>query len=153
MIAKTLISPRIYQESLAQLGKEAVQQWEMVQKIALQALRDATATETLVRSLRMFSNLSESAKADAPASCFERFLWIPSPNCTSSEWHSLHASSCFTLFFFLKKISAWNPFLQALSPCFFIFAWSSPKGSSLSLGSSLSVRFSEALLCLFYFHF
>nr|XP_023897403.1 uncharacterized protein LOC112009299 [Quercus suber]POE54753.1 hypothetical protein CFP56_50220 [Quercus suber] len=56
------------------LGKEAVQQRETAQKIALQALRDASATETLVRSLKMFSNLSKSAKPDAPAACFDRFL-------------------------------------------------------------------------------
>ncbi|KAL5759803.1 hypothetical protein ACOSP7_018313 [Xanthoceras sorbifolium] len=59
---------------LSILGKEAVQQRETAQKIALQALRDATATETLVRSLKLFSNLSKSAKADAPAACCEKFL-------------------------------------------------------------------------------
>ncbi|CAK7332737.1 unnamed protein product [Dovyalis caffra] len=56
------------------LGKEAVQQREMAQKIALQALRDASATETLVRSLKMFSNLSKSARPDSPAACFDQFL-------------------------------------------------------------------------------
>ncbi|KAG8498502.1 hypothetical protein CXB51_004904 [Gossypium anomalum] len=56
------------------LGKEAVQQRETAQKIALQALRDVTATENLVRSLKMFSNLSKSAKPDAPAACFDQFL-------------------------------------------------------------------------------
>ncbi|XP_059649022.1 uncharacterized protein LOC132294977 [Cornus florida] len=59
---------------LSILGKEAVQQREAAQKIALQALRDASATETLVRSLKMFSNLSKSAKTDAPATCFDQFL-------------------------------------------------------------------------------
>ncbi|CAI8587601.1 unnamed protein product [Vicia faba] len=59
---------------LSSLGKEAVQQREVAQKIALQALRDASATETVVRSLKMFSNLCKSARADAPATCFERFL-------------------------------------------------------------------------------
>ncbi|XP_024639148.1 uncharacterized protein [Medicago truncatula] len=59
---------------LGSLGKEAVQQREVAQKIALQALRDASATETVVRSLKMFSNLAKSARADAPATCFERFL-------------------------------------------------------------------------------
>ncbi|XP_004489847.1 uncharacterized protein [Cicer arietinum] len=59
---------------LSSLGKEAVQQREVAQKIALQALRDASATETVVRSLKMFSNLSKLARADAPATCFERFL-------------------------------------------------------------------------------
>ncbi|WJX62092.1 hypothetical protein P8452_47126 [Trifolium repens] len=59
---------------LSSLGKEAVQQREVAQKIALQALRDASATETVVRSLKMFSNLAKSARADAAATCFERFL-------------------------------------------------------------------------------
>ncbi|XP_031264705.1 uncharacterized protein LOC116123053 [Pistacia vera] len=59
---------------LSILGKEAVQQRETAQKIALQALREASATETLVRSLKLFSNLSKSARADAPAACFEKFI-------------------------------------------------------------------------------
>ncbi|XP_073033334.1 uncharacterized protein [Primulina eburnea] len=59
---------------LSILGKEAVQQRETAQKIALQALRDASATENLVRSLKMFSNLTRSAKPDAPESCFNQFL-------------------------------------------------------------------------------
>lgn len=56
------------------LGKEAVQQRETAQKIALQALRDASATENLVRSLKIFSNLTKKAKTDAPAACFDQFL-------------------------------------------------------------------------------
>ncbi|XP_039068820.1 uncharacterized protein LOC120215124 [Hibiscus syriacus] len=59
---------------LGMLGKEAVQQRETAQKIALQALRDVTATDSLVRSLKMFSNLSKSAKPEAPAACFDQFL-------------------------------------------------------------------------------
>ncbi|CAI9779352.1 unnamed protein product [Fraxinus pennsylvanica] len=59
---------------LCMLGKEAVQQREIAQKIALQALRDATATENIVRSLKMFSNLTKSAKPEAPAACFDQFL-------------------------------------------------------------------------------
>ncbi|XVE75054.1 hypothetical protein DITRI_Ditri12bG0066700 [Diplodiscus trichospermus] len=59
---------------LGMLGKEAVQQRETAQKIALQALRDATAIDSLVRSLKMFSNLSKSAKPDAPSACLNQFL-------------------------------------------------------------------------------
>lgn len=51
-----------------------MQQRETAQKAALQALRDASATENLVRSLKMFSNLSKTAKSDAPAACFDQFL-------------------------------------------------------------------------------
>uniref|UniRef100_A0A9I9CZ63 DUF936 domain-containing protein n=1 Tax=Cucumis melo TaxID=3656 RepID=A0A9I9CZ63_CUCME len=59
---------------LSILGKEAVQQRDTAQKNALHALRCATATEALVRSLRMLSRLSKWAKADAPANCFNKFL-------------------------------------------------------------------------------
>ncbi|XP_052184584.1 uncharacterized protein LOC127796471 [Diospyros lotus] len=59
---------------LSILGKEAVQQRETAQKIALQALRDASATESLVRCLKIFSNLSKSARATDPATCFDQFL-------------------------------------------------------------------------------
>lgn len=59
---------------LSNLGKEAVQQRETAQKVALQALRDASATENLVRSLKIFSNLTKKAKPDAPAPCFDQFL-------------------------------------------------------------------------------
>ncbi|KAH6826767.1 dicer-like protein [Perilla frutescens var. hirtella] len=59
---------------LSILGKEAVQQRETAQKIALQALRDASATENLVRSLKIFSNMTKKAKTDAPAACFDQFL-------------------------------------------------------------------------------
>ncbi|XP_027152576.1 uncharacterized protein LOC113752695 [Coffea eugenioides] len=59
---------------LSMLGKEAMQQREAAQKIALQALRDASATENLVRYLKMFSNLNKSARPDAPSRCFDQFL-------------------------------------------------------------------------------
>ncbi|XP_027096495.1 uncharacterized protein [Coffea arabica] len=59
---------------LSMLGKEATQQREAAQKIALQALRDASATENLVRYLKMFSNLNKSARPDAPSRCFDQFL-------------------------------------------------------------------------------
>ncbi|XP_028801821.1 uncharacterized protein LOC114756996 [Neltuma alba] len=59
---------------LGSLGKEAMQQRQVSQKIALQALRDASATESLVRCLRMFSSLCKSSRADAPATGFEQFL-------------------------------------------------------------------------------
>ncbi|KAL2903249.1 putative AP endonuclease [Bienertia sinuspersici] len=59
---------------LGMLGKEAVHQRERAQKIAYQALRQSTATDNVVRCLKMFANLSKSAKADAPAACFDQFL-------------------------------------------------------------------------------
>lgn len=59
---------------LGLLGKEAIQQRETAQKIALQALREASATETLVRSLKNLSNLSKSAIPENPSDCFDQFL-------------------------------------------------------------------------------
>ncbi|KAJ8759018.1 hypothetical protein K2173_003256 [Erythroxylum novogranatense] len=59
---------------LSMLGKEAMQQRETAQSLALQALREAKATDILVRSLKMFSKLNKSAKTDAPAACFDEFL-------------------------------------------------------------------------------
>ncbi|KAK9063446.1 hypothetical protein SSX86_017316 [Deinandra increscens subsp. villosa] len=59
---------------LGLLGKEAIQQRETAQKIALQALREASATETIVRSLKNLSNLSKSANPEHPADCFDQFL-------------------------------------------------------------------------------
>ncbi|KAI3991670.1 hypothetical protein MKX01_038068 [Papaver californicum] len=59
---------------LSLLGKEAVQQRDASQKAALQALRDASASETVVRALKIFSDLSRTAKPDAPSTCFDQFL-------------------------------------------------------------------------------
>ncbi|OVA09851.1 Protein of unknown function DUF936 [Macleaya cordata] len=59
---------------LSMLGKEAIQQRDATQKIALQALRDASATETVVRALKMFSDLSKTASPNAPSACFDQFL-------------------------------------------------------------------------------
>ncbi|XP_009415818.2 uncharacterized protein LOC103996607 [Musa acuminata AAA Group] len=56
------------------LGKEALEQRKAAQRVALQALRDASATETIVRVLKMFSELSSSAKPEEPAACFDQFL-------------------------------------------------------------------------------
>ncbi|XP_010551564.1 PREDICTED: uncharacterized protein LOC104822139 [Tarenaya hassleriana] len=59
---------------LSTLSKEAIQHRETAQKIALQALREPPATETIVRHLKTFAKLTKSAKAETPASCFEQFL-------------------------------------------------------------------------------
>ncbi|RAL53266.1 hypothetical protein DM860_006938 [Cuscuta australis] len=59
---------------LTLLGKEAVQQREKAQKVALQALREATAADNLVRSLKTFSNLSRTAREESLAPAFDRFL-------------------------------------------------------------------------------
>ncbi|CAH1424250.1 unnamed protein product [Lactuca virosa] len=59
---------------LSLLGKEAIQQREKAQKIALQALRNASATETIVWSLKSLSTLSKLANPEDPTDCFDQFL-------------------------------------------------------------------------------
>nr|XP_019706737.1 uncharacterized protein LOC105047111 isoform X2 [Elaeis guineensis] len=59
---------------LNELGKEAIRQNAAARNTALQALRDASATEALVQVLKMFSDLSTSSRPDAPAVCFGQFL-------------------------------------------------------------------------------
>lgn len=56
------------------LGKEAMEQREQAQKAALEALRNASATDNVFRIYKMFSDVSKAARADAPASCFDGFL-------------------------------------------------------------------------------
>ncbi|KAG6482547.1 uncharacterized protein LOC122014472 [Zingiber officinale] len=59
---------------LRNLGKEALEHRDAAQKVALKALRDASTTETVVRVVKMFSELSSIAKLEAPAACLEQFL-------------------------------------------------------------------------------
>ncbi|KAM0016594.1 hypothetical protein Hdeb2414_s0028g00698451 [Helianthus debilis subsp. tardiflorus] len=70
---KTSLSFNLPQK-LSLLGKEAVQQQERAQKIALQALRNASASETLLWSLKTLSTLTKSANPDDPTDCFDQFL-------------------------------------------------------------------------------
>ncbi|KAM3345614.1 hypothetical protein ACQJBY_020226 [Aegilops geniculata] len=59
---------------LSTLGKEAMEQREQAQKAALEALRNASATENVVRIYKMFAEVSKAARQDAPAACFDGFL-------------------------------------------------------------------------------
>ncbi|PWA92217.1 hypothetical protein CTI12_AA081920 [Artemisia annua] len=61
-------------QKLSILGKEAVQQQERAQRVAFEALRNASATNTLVWSLQNLSTLTKSANSDDPAACFDNFL-------------------------------------------------------------------------------
>ncbi|KAL4586922.1 hypothetical protein LXL04_011570 [Taraxacum kok-saghyz] len=56
------------------LGKEAVQQRERARKTALEALRNASSTESLVWSLKSLSTLSKLANPEDPTDCFDQFL-------------------------------------------------------------------------------
>ncbi|KAJ1282929.1 hypothetical protein BS78_03G088800 [Paspalum vaginatum] len=59
---------------LSLLGKDAIEQREQAQKAALEALRNASATDNVVRIYKIFSELSKTARPDAPANCFDSFL-------------------------------------------------------------------------------
>ncbi|KAF3329008.1 hypothetical protein FCM35_KLT06086 [Carex littledalei] len=61
---------------LSTLGKEAIQKRDAAQKAAHKALRDASATENVVRILKMLSDVNRVAKPDNPSSCFEKFLYF-----------------------------------------------------------------------------
>ncbi|GJV71147.1 zinc finger, CCHC-type containing protein [Tanacetum coccineum] len=61
-------------QKLSILGKEAVQQQERAQRIAFEALRNASATNTLVWSLQNLSTLTKSANSVDPTDCFDNFL-------------------------------------------------------------------------------
>ncbi|TKW13007.1 hypothetical protein SEVIR_5G071900v4 [Setaria viridis] len=59
---------------LSLLGKDAIEQREHAQKAALEALRNASATDNVVRIYKIFSELSKTARPDTPGSCFDSFL-------------------------------------------------------------------------------
>ncbi|KAL6854001.1 hypothetical protein ACP4OV_020030 [Aristida adscensionis] len=59
---------------LSVLGKEAMEQREHAQKAALEALRNASATDNVVRIYKIFSELSKTARPEAPAACIDSFL-------------------------------------------------------------------------------
>ncbi|KAH9609875.1 hypothetical protein KSS87_001254 [Heliosperma pusillum] len=62
--------------ALAKLGKEAIQRRAIAATAAAQALQEALATESIVRSLSMFSDLCSTSKAGNPLPTIDRFLSI-----------------------------------------------------------------------------
>lgn len=62
--------------SLAKLGKEAIQRRAIAAVTAAEALQEALATESIVRSLSMFSDLCSTSKAGNPLPTIDRFLSI-----------------------------------------------------------------------------
>ncbi|XP_022756462.1 uncharacterized protein LOC111304206 [Durio zibethinus] len=61
---------------LAKLGKEAMQRRVVASKAAAEALEEAIATESVVRNLSMFSDLSSKSKAGNPLPTIDQFLLI-----------------------------------------------------------------------------
>ncbi|KAI9192849.1 hypothetical protein LWI28_028450 [Acer negundo] len=61
---------------LARLGKEAMQRRVLASTAAAEALEEAIATESIVRSLSMFSELSFASKTENPLPTINRFFSI-----------------------------------------------------------------------------
>ncbi|XP_009617563.1 uncharacterized protein [Nicotiana tomentosiformis] len=60
--------------SLAKIGKEVMKHRDAAQIAAIEAMQVASATESLLRCLSTYSELSSSAKEDNPQSAVEQFL-------------------------------------------------------------------------------
>ncbi|KAI4335809.1 hypothetical protein L6164_014418 [Bauhinia variegata] len=63
-------------ENLARLGKEAIQRKALASAAAAEALKEANATECIVRNLSMFSELCSVCKARNPLPTIDRFFLI-----------------------------------------------------------------------------
>ncbi|KAJ6355595.1 hypothetical protein OIU77_006060 [Salix suchowensis] len=61
---------------LAKFGKEAMQRRALASTAAAEALEEAIATESVVRSLSIFSELASSSKAGNPLPTIDRFISI-----------------------------------------------------------------------------
>ncbi|KAJ6734220.1 hypothetical protein OIU79_001469 [Salix purpurea] len=62
--------------SLAKLGKEVEKHRDAAQTAAIEAIQEATAAESLLRCLSMYSELTSSAKEDNPKPAVEQFLLL-----------------------------------------------------------------------------
>ncbi|KAI3854360.1 hypothetical protein MKX03_037247 [Papaver bracteatum] len=62
--------------NLAKLGKEALQRRTLASTAAMEALEEASITESIIRSLSMFSDLCSSSKVAYPIPTIDRFLSI-----------------------------------------------------------------------------
>ncbi|XP_062107869.1 uncharacterized protein LOC133818817 [Humulus lupulus] len=64
--------------SLAKLGKEVMKQRDAAQTAAVEAMQEASAAESLLRCLSIYSELTSSAKEDNPQPAVEQFLTLHS---------------------------------------------------------------------------
>ncbi|KAF5464720.1 hypothetical protein F2P56_014774 [Juglans regia] len=62
--------------SLAKLGKEVMKHRDAAQLAAIEAIQEASAAETLLKCLSMYSELSTSSKEDNPQPAVEQFLTL-----------------------------------------------------------------------------
>ncbi|GLJ36392.1 hypothetical protein SUGI_0730580 [Cryptomeria japonica] len=63
-------------ERLAEIGKEASQRREEAYLVAMEALQEASAMETIVRIVRELAELCSSAKPEDPEASLERFITL-----------------------------------------------------------------------------
>ncbi|XP_050212396.1 uncharacterized protein LOC126663608 isoform X2 [Mercurialis annua] len=64
--------------SLAKLGKEVMKHRDAAQTAAIEAMQEASASESLLRCLSVYSELTSSAKEDNPQPAVEQFLTLHS---------------------------------------------------------------------------
>ncbi|XP_024025622.1 uncharacterized protein LOC21399217 [Morus notabilis] len=64
--------------SLAKLGKEVMKRRDAAQTAAIEAMQEASAAESLLRCLSIYSELTSSAKEDNPQPAVEQFLTLHS---------------------------------------------------------------------------
>ncbi|XP_022761605.1 uncharacterized protein LOC111307730 [Durio zibethinus] len=62
--------------SLTRLGKEVMKHRDAAQTAAIEALQEAAASESLLRCLSLYSDLTTSAKEDNPQPAVDRFLTL-----------------------------------------------------------------------------
>ncbi|XP_057958053.1 uncharacterized protein LOC131150959 [Malania oleifera] len=62
--------------SLAKLGKEVLKHRDAAQAAAIEAMQEASATESLLRCLSLYADLCSSAKEDNPQPAVEQFLTL-----------------------------------------------------------------------------
>ncbi|GMI64422.1 CORTICAL MICROTUBULE DISORDERING2 [Hibiscus trionum] len=62
--------------SLSRLGKEVMRHRDAAQTAAIEALQEAAASESLLRCLSLYSDLTTSAKEDNPQPAVDRFLTL-----------------------------------------------------------------------------
>ncbi|KAF3450060.1 hypothetical protein FNV43_RR06139 [Rhamnella rubrinervis] len=79
---------------LARLGKDAMQRKLLASRAAAEALEEAIATESIVRSLSMFSELSSTSKVENPLPTIDRFFSIYDDVVRSSTTAESVAISC-----------------------------------------------------------
>ncbi|XP_058094241.1 uncharacterized protein LOC131240174 [Magnolia sinica] len=67
--------------SLAKLGKEVLRHRDAAQLAAVEAIQEASAAESLIRCLSVYTDLSSSAKEDNPQPAVEQFLTLHANLC------------------------------------------------------------------------